>query len=94
MLVACREREGMRQYFEMLGETWDEFRLVIEEYRDLGDCVVGLGRTEGRGRGSGVPVESPCGVVGDFRDGKCWRSRGYLDHGEALRAAGMDEESG
>jgi ketosteroid isomerase-like protein len=50
-----RGREGMRQSFQMLGETWDEFRLVIEEFRDLGDCVVGLGRTEGRGRGSGVP---------------------------------------
>ncbi len=86
-------REGARRYFDMLDETWEEFLLVIEEYRDLGECVLALGRTEGRGRGSGVSVNSPYGAVGDFRDGKCWRSRGYLDHGEALRAAGLDEGS-
>src|SRR5690349_5695390 len=30
-------------------------------------------------------------VISDFRDGKIWRSRTYLDHGEALRAAGLSE---
>ena len=32
-----------------------------EEYRDLGRNVVGLGRLKTRGRGSGVPFESPLG---------------------------------
>ena len=86
-----RGRESVRRYFEMLGETWEEFRLVIEEYRDLGDCVLALGRTEGRGRGSGGPVDSSYGAVADVRDGKMWRSRGYLDHGEASRAADLAE---
>jgi ketosteroid isomerase-like protein len=30
-------------------------------------------------------------VVYDFRDGNISRSRVYLDHGEALRAAGLTE---
>ena len=50
-----------------------------------------LGRTEGRGRGSGVPVDAPYAAIYDFRDGKISRARGFLDHDEALRAAGLTE---
>jgi len=45
----------------------------------------------GRRRGSGVPVDAPLGFIEDFRDGKLWRVQGYLDQGEALRAAGLSE---
>jgi ketosteroid isomerase-like protein len=86
-----RGRESMQRYYEMLDETWEEFRLVAEEFRDLGDCVLVLGRTEGRGRGSGVPVDAPWAGIWDFRDGKVWRARGFLDHGEALRTAGLTD---
>jgi ketosteroid isomerase-like protein len=50
-----------------------------------------LGRLEGRGKGSGVPVDSSLGMVFDFRGGEIARIRGYLDHREALRAAGLAE---
>ena len=86
-----RGREGVEAYFEALHATWEEVRLVAEEVRDLGEIVVWLGRIEGRGRGSGVVVEAPMGAVLDFRGEKAWRARSYLDHGEALRAAGLTE---
>jgi ketosteroid isomerase-like protein len=50
-----------------------------------------LGRLEGRGKSSGVPVDSSLGMVFDFRDGLISRIRGYLDHGEALEAAGLSD---
>jgi ketosteroid isomerase-like protein len=84
-------RESVQRYFEMLDETWEEFLLVPEEFRDLGGRVLVLGRTEGRGRGSGVPVDAPYAAIYDFRDGKISRARGFLDHDEALRAAGLTE---
>src|SRR6476659_4010496 len=84
-------REGMRAYFADVDSAWEEFRLIVDEYRDLGDRVLTLGRLEGRGRGSGAVVETPQGAVGDFRDGKLSSVRSYLDHGEALRAAGLTE---
>jgi ketosteroid isomerase-like protein len=59
--------------------------------RDLGDRVLCLGRMEGRGRGSGVPVDAPLGAIFEFRDDKISRMRAYLDHDEALRAAGLSE---
>jgi len=88
---SLRGREGIEALFADIRDTWEEHRMVIEEIRDLGERVLGLGRLEGRGRGSGVPVVVPLALVSDFRDGKVWRSRTYLDHGEALRAAGPTE---
>jgi hypothetical protein len=50
-----------------------------------------LGKLEGPGRGSGVPVALPIGVIGDYREGRIWRSRAFGDHEQALRAAGLTE---
>ena len=86
-----RGREGVEAYFEALHATWEEVRLVADEVRDLGESVIWLGRIEGRGRGSGVPVDAPMGAVFDFRGGKVWRARSYLDHAEALKAVGLEE---
>ena len=88
---SLRGREGIEAVFADIGDTWEEHRMVIEEIRDLGDRVLGLGRLEGRGRGSGVSVDVPLAVMSDFRDGKVWRTRSYLDHGEASRAARLAE---
>lgn len=51
-----RGRQGIEDYFGELRETWEEFRYVVDDIRDLGDSVLTLGRLEGRGRGSGVLV--------------------------------------
>jgi len=84
-------REGMETFLGELRDTWDEFRVVADEFRDLGDRVLAFCRTEARGRGSGVPVSALEGLVCDFRGGKISRIRNYLDQNEALRAAGMAE---
>src|SRR5437879_6931399 len=63
-------RDGTERYFGDISDTWDEFRAIAEEYRDLGECVLLLGRFEGRGTGSGVPVDAPMAVLYEFRDGK------------------------
>jgi ketosteroid isomerase-like protein len=86
-----RGREGVEKYAESLDAAWEEFLALPDEYRDLGDRVLMLGRIEGRGRESGVPVYSPYAVIYDFRGGKISRLRSFLDHGEALRAAGLSE---
>ena len=85
-----RGREGIDRYFRSLGIAWERFHVHREEFRTAEDVVVMLGRLEGRGIGSGVPVDSSLGMVFDLRGGMICRIRGYLDHDEALRAAGMD----
>jgi ketosteroid isomerase-like protein len=84
-----RGQEGLEQWFSDLGSTWAEIRLVADVIRDLGDRVLWLGRIEGVGKGSGVPVDAPNGILIDLSDGKISRIRTYPDHGEALRAAGL-----
>jgi ketosteroid isomerase-like protein len=86
-----RGREGIETYFGRMRDAWDEFRALASEFRDLGDRVLWLGRLEGRGRGSGVPVTAPLDILFDFRGDEISRSRSYLDHDEALRAAGLSE---
>jgi ketosteroid isomerase-like protein len=84
-----RGREGIETYISEIGDTWEELRIFGAEFRDLGDRVLVLGRAEGRGRGSGVPVDTSHGFVVELRGDKVSRVRTYLDHGEALRAAGL-----
>jgi ketosteroid isomerase-like protein len=86
-----RGRAGVEAYYREITETWEEYRVVGEDFRDLGDSVLLLGRIEGRGKGSGAPVDAPMGMLFDFRDGKCWRHRVYLQPAEALRAAGLSQ---
>jgi ketosteroid isomerase-like protein len=86
---AYRGRDGIELYLGEIGDTWERLCVLGDEFRDLGDRVLVLGRVEGRGRGSGVEVDAPLATIFDFRDGKMSRSAAYLDHGEALRAAGL-----
>jgi ketosteroid isomerase-like protein len=86
-----QRREGIEAYFGDVDSAWEELRVIYDEYRDLGDRVLALGRIEGRGRGSGAVVETPQGAVVDFRDGKISSGRSYLDHAEALKAVGLEE---
>ena len=84
-----RGREGIERYFRSLDNSWEKFHIHRGEFRELGDVVVMLGRLEGHGKGSGVPVDSALGMVFDFQGGAISRIRGYLDHAEALGAAGL-----
>ena len=84
-----RGREGIERYFRSLDTSWEKFHIHRGEFRELGDVVVMLGRLEGHGKGSGVPVDSALGMVFDFRGGAISRIRGFLAHAEALGAAGQ-----
>jgi ketosteroid isomerase-like protein len=86
-----RGRQGFEEYLAERRNAWEEFRPVIEEYRDLGDQVLGLGRLEGRGRGSGIQIDAPHVWIFDLRDGSISRLRTYYDRAEGLRAAGLEE---
>ena len=84
-----RGREGIETFLREVDETWAEFLPLPQEYRDLGERVLGLGRLRTRGPSSGVPMDSPWGGVYDLRGGAVARIRMYLDHVEALRAADL-----
>jgi ketosteroid isomerase-like protein len=84
-------REGLERFDRARSENWEELRNVAEELRDLGDRVVVLGTTKGRGRASGAAVEVPYAAIYDFRGDRIWRIRAYFDRAEGLRAAGLSK---
>ena len=80
--------EAVRELLLDLDSTLAGLHIVLAEIKDLGERIVGLGHFRVRGKASGAEVESPYGVVVDFKHGKAIRVRDYLDHREALEAAG------
>ncbi len=86
-----RGREGIREWLESDAEAWEQLRAEVDEFRDLGDRVLAIGRIVGRGRGSGVELDSPAAWIFDLRGGRVSYMRGYLDPAEALKAAGLSE---
>jgi ketosteroid isomerase-like protein len=86
-----RGHQGVAAYSANLEATWEELRFRAQEYRDLGDQVLALGRIEGRGSKGGVPVDAPMGIVFDFRGSEISRARSFFDHGAAMNAVGLEE---
>jgi ketosteroid isomerase-like protein len=89
--VAYKGRRGIEAFLRELSETWDDFRPVPEQYRDLGNRVLGLGRLSAQGRNSGAAIDAPWAGIFDFRAAKIFRIRTYLDHSEALKAVGLQD---
>src|SRR5207245_9510211 len=78
---ALRGREGIEAYVREVSDTWEEYRVVGQDFRNLADDqVLVLSRVEGRGAGSGGLVDTAMGQIFDFRECKIARVRTYLDH--------------
>ena len=87
---AYRGHSGMREYMADIDTDYEGLMVKLDEVRDLGDTVVGLGRAHGRSAG-GIPIDVPYGVVIGFRDGLAASGGTWFSHAEALEAAGLSE---
>jgi ketosteroid isomerase-like protein len=73
-------------------DTFDEFSVVVEELRDVGDDrVLAIQRLKGRAKLSGTETDLRYAVVNTFRAGKVVRVREYLTVEDALEAVGLLE---
>jgi ketosteroid isomerase-like protein len=86
-----RGREGVERFVADTSENWEELQAVAEEFRDLGDRALVLGRLEGREKGSRAPLDAPSAVLLDFRGDRIWRARPCFGGVWGLRAAGLSE---
>jgi ketosteroid isomerase-like protein len=84
--------EGLGRFFEEMDQSWETFRIEMEEFRLVGDQVVGRGRVLAKGRGSGVELDQPLGSLLSFEGDKMARLQSYLDPEEALAAAQSGRE--
>jgi ketosteroid isomerase-like protein len=83
--------EGLERFLAEMTEEWKEVRFEIEETRDAGEQVIGIGRFRARGRASGVDLDVPLGVFTRVRRGKIVYTRLFSEPAEALEAAGLRE---
>ena len=85
-----RGPEGVRAFFEDIDAAWEQFGIEAEEFRDLGDTVVVLGRSSLVAR-DGMTLEARVGWVFGMRNGRIARFDSFLSHREALEAVGLSE---
>ncbi len=87
---SCRGPEAIKRFWRGLDETMEELRLEPQECRDGGDRVAVRLRYYGRGRGSGVELDTEMyHQVSTFRDGMIVRMEYVTSWPAALEAAGL-----
>jgi ketosteroid isomerase-like protein len=68
---------------------WDDYKVMPEEFVDMGDHVVVTVRLQGRGRGSGIEIDARFYDLYMLRDGKIVRMDQFKARSEALEAVGL-----
>jgi len=86
-----RGPEGVRRFWEMWRESFDDFRIEIMEVHDLDEHVVVMARVHGRGRDSGAQVTTPVfPQVWTANDGGIVRMEMFPSEESARAAIGKD----
>jgi ketosteroid isomerase-like protein len=84
--------DGLRRYFRLRSEAWETITDDCEELIDGGEHVISVVTVRGRGRASGVEVESQNLVgVWTIREGMVLPVVWFPTRAEALEAAGLSE---
>jgi ketosteroid isomerase-like protein len=87
-----RGHAGIEDWVRDLDEQFAEWRLRLDEVREIGNVVLAVGGIHLLGRGSGVALDQPAAWVANFgTDHRITRFRIYLDPGAALKAVGLGE---
>lgn len=77
--------------FARIGDDWDGFQAIPQEYLDAGDTVVVLGRYRGTAKATGRPLDAQLAHVWRVEDGKAVGFQQYTDTLQAARATGQIE---
>lgn len=91
---AYHGHDGLRRYLAELAEAWEWFHVEVDEYHDLGDQVVTVGRLRAKGKASGLEIGAQLAWLHTFRrgggPGRYLRHQSFPTLVEALEAAESD----
>ena len=91
---SCQGPGAVIRFWEGIDETFDDLKLLPQEFVDAGDRVATRLRHCGRGRLSGIEIdEEMYHQVATFRNGKIVRMEYFGDWSEALEAARLPVET-
>jgi ketosteroid isomerase-like protein len=82
----ARGPDGIQEAWRRWHQAFEGVEFDWEEASHDGDHVVVTYRTRGRGRASGLEIDSTLTLVWTLRDGKVVHIRAYTDRDEALGA--------
>jgi ketosteroid isomerase-like protein len=88
--VHCGREELVEVIRTWVG-AWRDYSFSIKRVIDAGDHVVVISEDRGKGKGSGIEINTLLGFVVDVAGGQITRTVVYADPAEALKAAGLKE---
>jgi len=84
-----RGYQQARRHLTELLEPFEDVRVEPEEFIETKDQVIVIVHVSGRGRGSGLPIDTTFAHLLTVRGGRVVRLRAFFDREEALEAAGV-----
>ena len=84
-------KDAVKQALAGLGETWENFSAVPDEFHDSDDAVIVLGHGEGKAKETGKEIRWPFVQVWRFKDGKATEVLALADTFEVAKALGYAE---
>jgi ketosteroid isomerase-like protein len=86
-----RGHAGIERWARDIDEHFAEWRVQIDEMREVGAEVVTIGSLRGRGRGSAIELDQAfASVIGFGADHRITRVRIYWEVDAALKAVGLE----
>ncbi len=84
--------DGIRRWWKSWFDVWPDYKIELDEVRDLGDVTLATLHALGHGAGSDVPFEDRAWQLARWRRGKCVLWRVFNNRYEAFEAAGLSEQ--
>ena len=83
--------EGLAELLRDLASDWRLFESYPEDFREVGDHILVLGRVRARRAADEHEFDSPTAWIWEMRDGRALRLQAYSDPAKALEALGLPE---
>jgi ketosteroid isomerase-like protein len=88
--MVYRGHDGAREFFEMIGEVFEELSYDVLEVHEVDeDRVLVIVRLHGRGKGTGLELDREAGHLWTLRGETPIRMQGFADPDAARAAAGL-----
>ena len=78
--------DGLRRWWDQVFEAMPDYRIEVQELREVGDIVLVQARGLGHGASSGTPVVDPFWQAIEMKAGRCTWMRNCSSEAEALEA--------
>ena len=89
--IVYRGLDGNRRFWGDIDAAWTTFRIEPQEFRDLGERVLVLGRAIAVAPASGIALDEASAWIADVRGGVIVRFRSFTSQREAVEAAALRE---